>query len=208
MAQQEPNKEPDCYDLAMETPTSRRSRGDDSIYFDAANNCWTAAVSLGFGPDGKRLRRKVTGRTKTAVKDKLKALRREVEAGIQSSPSYMMALCIEDWLSQGLAGRSDDTVANYRYAAEHARAKLGAVKLRDLTARHVQQALAELSGTLSTRSLRLVHQVIDRAIRHAQSADLVSRNVASLVSAPAGKRGRPSRSLTLDQAVAVLPGSP
>jgi hypothetical protein len=79
----------------METRTRRRARGDDSIYFDAANNCWTAAVSLGFGPDGKRLRRKVTGRTKTVVRDKLKVLRREVEAGIQSSPSYTMALCIE-----------------------------------------------------------------------------------------------------------------
>jgi hypothetical protein len=57
---------------------------------------------------------------------------------------------------------------------------------------------------MSTRSLRLVHQTIERAIRHAQAADLVGRNVASLVDAPEGKGGRPSRSLTLDQAVAVL----
>ena len=61
----------------MATTARRRARGDDSIYFDAANDCWTAAVSLGFTPDGKRrVRRKVTGRTKTVVKDKLKALRR------------------------------------------------------------------------------------------------------------------------------------
>jgi hypothetical protein len=72
----------------MAATARRRGYGEDSIYFDAANNCWTAAVSLGFSPDGKRrIRRKVTGRTKTVVKDKLKALRREVEAGIQSSPS-------------------------------------------------------------------------------------------------------------------------
>jgi integrase len=88
--------------------------------------------------------------------------------------------------------------------ADHAVSKLGAIKLRDLTARHVQTALADLSGSLSTRSLRLVHQIIERAIRHAQAADLVGRNVASLVAAHEGKGGRPSRSLTLDQAVAVL----
>jgi hypothetical protein len=99
----------------MAATARRRGYGEDSIYFDAANNCWTAAVSLGFSPDGKRrIRRKVTGRTKTAVKDKLKALRREVETGIQSSPSYTMALCIEDWLSQGLAGRSAGTSAHRR----------------------------------------------------------------------------------------------
>ena len=73
-----------------------------------------------------------------------------------------------------------------------------------MTARHVQAALTDLSGSLSTRSLRLVHQIIERAIRHAQAADLVARNVASLVTAPEGNRGRPSQSLTLDQATAVL----
>jgi hypothetical protein len=73
-------------------------------------------------------------------------------------------------------------------------AKLGAVKLRALTARHVQAALAELAGSLSTRSLRLVHQVIERAIRHAQAADLVGRNVARWCRLPraeaGGRRGR------------------
>jgi hypothetical protein len=48
-----------------------------------------------------------------------------------------MALCIEDWLSPGLAGRSASTIANYRFAAEHVVAKIGAVRLRDLTARPV-----------------------------------------------------------------------
>jgi integrase len=189
----------------MAAMARRRGYGEDSVYFDAANNCWTGAVSLGFTPDGKRrVRRKVTGRTKTQVKDKLKALRRELDAGIHSSPSYTMALCIEDWLCQGLTALSPSTAANYRHLAGHAISKLGAVKLRDLTARHVQMALADLSGSLSTRSLRLVHQIIERAIRHAQAGDLVGRNVASLVAAPEGKGGRPSRSLTLEQAVAVL----
>jgi integrase len=189
----------------MATTARRRGYGEDSIYFDTVNSCWTGAVSLGFSADGKRrIRRKVTGRTKTEVKDKLRALRRELDAGIRSSSSYSMARCIEDWLSDRLAGRSATTVANYRHLAGHAVSKLGAVKLRDLTARHVQAALTDLSGSLSTRSLRLVHQIIERAIRHAQAADLVGRNVASLISAPEGTGGRPSRSLTMDQAIAVL----
>jgi integrase len=189
----------------MAATARRRGYGEDSIYFDAANNSWSGAVSLGYAADGKRrIRRKVTGRSKTEVKDKLKALHRDLDAGIRPAPSYTMALCLQDWLCQDLAGRSPGTVDNYRYSAAHAVSKLGAIKLRDLTARHVQTALTELSASLSTRSLRLVHQVIERAIRHAQAADLVGRNVASLVTAPQGKTGRPSQSLTLDQAVDVL----
>lgn len=92
---------------------ARRGYGDDSIYFDAVKQRWTGAVSLGYTPDGKRrIQRKVTGKTKTEVKDKLKALRREMDAGIHSSLSYTMALCIEDWLSQGLTKLSPGTVAN------------------------------------------------------------------------------------------------
>jgi hypothetical protein len=84
---------------------ARRGYGDDSVYFDAVRQRWTGAVSLGYTPDGRRrVRRKVTGKTKTEVKDKLKALRRDMDAGIHSSPSYTMALCIEDWLSRGSPG--------------------------------------------------------------------------------------------------------
>lgn len=154
----------------MAATARRRGFGEDSIYFDAANNCWTAAVSMGYSPDGKRrVRRKVTGRTKTAVRDKLRALRRELDAGVQSSPTYTMAACVEDWLSQGLAGRSAGTVANYRYAAKHVVAKLGAVKLRELTARHVQAALAvyrsvRASGDTKTPKSRRVLKLPVKAV--------------------------------------------
>jgi hypothetical protein len=50
-----------------ESTTRRRGRGEDAIYFDETKNRYVGAVSLGFGPDGKRIRRKVTGRTKHAL---------------------------------------------------------------------------------------------------------------------------------------------
>jgi integrase len=48
------------------------------------------------------------------------------------------------------------------------------------------------------------HLALKRAIRHAEANDLVSRNVAALADTPKGQDGRPSKSLTLDQAVAVI----
>jgi hypothetical protein len=58
----------------MVTTARRRGYGDDSIYFDAVKQRWTGAISLGYIPDCKRhVRRKVTGKAKTEVKDKLKA---------------------------------------------------------------------------------------------------------------------------------------
>jgi hypothetical protein len=51
----------------------RRGHGEDAIYFDAAKSRYVGAVSLGFDPDGKRKRRKVTGNTKQEVSDKRKS---------------------------------------------------------------------------------------------------------------------------------------
>jgi integrase len=48
------------------------------------------------------------------------------------------------------------------------------------------------------------HLALKRAIRHAEARDLVSRNVATLADTPTGQAGRPSKSLTLDQAVALI----
>jgi integrase len=48
------------------------------------------------------------------------------------------------------------------------------------------------------------HLALKRAIRHAEASDLVGRNVAVLADTPKGQHGRPSKSLTLDQAVAVI----
>src|SRR5215472_14315533 len=60
----------------------RRGHGEDSIYFDATKNRYVGAVSVGWGPDGKtRIRRKVRGKTKQEVRDKLRALHREMDAG-------------------------------------------------------------------------------------------------------------------------------
>jgi hypothetical protein len=50
---------------------TRRGHGEGSVYRDAANGTWVGAISLGWRPDGSRIRRKVTGRSKTEVREKL-----------------------------------------------------------------------------------------------------------------------------------------
>jgi integrase len=78
------------------------------------------------------------------------------------------------------------------------------VKLRDLSAADVRSALAKLAATRSTRTVQLARNALARAIRYAEASDLVGRNVAALVTAPKGQEGRPSKSLTLAQAQALI----
>lgn len=55
------------------------------------------SVSLGYGPDGKRIRRKVLGKTKQKVRDRLKALHQEMDAGVGSSSTYTVRETVEDF---------------------------------------------------------------------------------------------------------------
>jgi len=48
--------------------SKRRGRGEDSIYWDAAKNCYIGAVSLGYSPSGTRIRKRVMAQTKTEVR--------------------------------------------------------------------------------------------------------------------------------------------
>src|SRR5258707_1105013 len=81
---------------------------------------------------------------------------------------------------------------------------IGAVPLRELTAATVRSGLKELAATRATRRVGMAHAGLTRAIRHAEANDKVRRNVATLVDTPAGQGGRPSKSLTFGQAVALI----
>jgi integrase len=61
-----------------------------------------------------------------------------------------------------------------------------------------------MAARYSTAAVSMGHLALKRAIRHAEAGDLISRNVAALADTPKGQQGRPSKSLTLDQAVAVI----
>ena len=79
------------------TATARRGHGEGSVYRDAANGTWVGAISLGWRSDGSRIRRKVTGRTKTGVREKLKKLQAEADAGLKTSASYTLSKAVDDW---------------------------------------------------------------------------------------------------------------
>jgi integrase len=199
----------------------RRGWGEDSIHFEHRggpcrdperhNGCpgvWRGAISLGFTPDGqRRIRRKVSGKTKTAVKDKLKTLHADLDLGITPKAgysAYTVRQAAEDWLKEGLDGRLAKTIKKNENVLEPILKVIGTRKLRELSAADVRQSLSKMATGYSSAAVSMGHLALKRAIRHAEANDLVGRNVAALVDTPKGQEGRPSKSLTLAQAVAVI----
>jgi len=172
---------------------ARRGWGDDAIYWVTQRRRYVGAASLGYGPDGKRIRKVVSGKTKQEVKDKLKGLHDDLERYVRSSRDYTLKRAVDDWLGDGMDGRSAETVANSRNVLKPVLRQLGDKVLTDLTARDVRAALVRYAATRSTETVSIARLGLERAIRHAEANDLVGRNVAALVDAPQGKRAGPAR---------------
>ncbi len=140
------------------------------------------------------------------LREKLKELHVQVESGLRPKRRYTVNDALDDWLAQRLNGLSASTVTLYqRTIAKALREELGTIRLTDLTAGRVQATLRAMAARLSTRTVQIAHNVLVRAIRQAERDNLVGRNVAALVKPPRGQRaGRPSKSLTLEQAVTLM----
>ncbi len=194
----------------------RRGWGEDSVHFDHSGQCrdpenhrhcpgrWRGVVSLKSGPDGKRRRQKVSGRNKTEVRAKLAELHDELNDGVVSAAGYTVALCVSDWLTEGLSGRAPKTVSAQREVLDPLTAIIGKIPLRELTAAEVRAVLVKLARTRASRTVAMSHAGLTRAIRPAEAFGKVRRNVASLIDTPAGKAGRPSRSMNFAQTVALI----
>jgi hypothetical protein len=176
----------------------------DSRYHRQCRGRWRGVLSKGFGPDGRRRRYKVSGRTKQDVVEALKKKSEELDAGLSTSRSYTVEAAARDWLEYGLPGRSERTRVLYQDALAPLMAKIGKRPLRDLTAGEVGAGLRSLAGVLSSRSLQIAHNSLRRAIRYAEANGRVGRNVAGLIDTPKGRTGRRRRAFTLAQAAVLI----
>ena len=162
--------------------TNRRLRGEGGISFDHRGPCrdnvrhrhcpgrWRGEVTLGFTPKGKRSRRRVAGRTKAEVQEKLKALNADLDVGIipkAGYAAYTVRQAAEDWLKQGLDGRAPKTIKKNENVLGPILTIIGGKKLRELTAAEVQQALTRMATRYSSAAVSMGHNALTRAIRHA-----------------------------------------
>jgi integrase len=183
----------------------RRGRGEGSIYKDEAKGRWYAAVSVGYGPDGKTWRRhKISGRTRAEVAAKLRAFQAEQDSGARPTPGYTVQRAVDDWLAEGLDGRSAGTVTLNRNVLKPVTAIIGGIELRQLTAHDVRRALTQLAKNDSSRTVVIAHNALTRALRHAEANRHILHNAAALVDTPKGQGGRPSKALAAEQAAALV----
>jgi hypothetical protein len=98
-------------------------------------------------------------------------------------PSEARSITVGEFLDAWLRSIRG-TVARHTYrdyeskVRLHLKPALGRIRLRDLKAHHLQTLYADLSQTLSPRSVEYAHTTISKALNQAEAWDYVTRNVA------------------------------
>jgi integrase len=182
----------------------RRGSGEDSVYRDGDR--WRGAVSLGQDEAGRRVRKKVSGRTRAEAAEKLRKLRQQVDAGIIPDDTLTVGAFLDRWLTVNVPGTvAESTEDDYRDTVRlHLSPGLGSKRLAKLSVVDLDKLWkSKRDAGYSTNSVRLMRTILRRALGQAQREGIVFRNVAAL-SAPPRVRSREGRTLTVEQARRLL----
>jgi integrase len=185
-----------------------RLHGEGSIYREG--DYWVASVEAGRDPvTGRRVRRKLKARTKRELVARMAEVRQQLETGSGGrATSVTVGEFLHRWLDDVVAPRveSANTVHNYRsVVTAHIVPSLGSVRLTKLTPEMVDQFLASRARAGLSRSyVGRMRAVLTSALRHAERRSLVSRNAAALAVMPRCEPTASRRSLTVDEARALI----
>lgn len=185
---------------------SRRAHGEGGVRWVESRQRFVAEKTVGYDGRGKRIVRSGWGKSETAALRALAKNVREYEAGLlPDARRVTVSQAVEDWLKYERSNVGEKTKeGNEEQYRLHIAPYLGGRRLKELRPAEVDEWLLRISSDLSTSTLKQVRAVLRRSINRAVKHGLVERNVVELCPAPKGRPGRPSKSLSLQQASDVL----
>lgn len=169
---------------------SRRGRGEGSI-FRRKDGLWSAEVSLGYGPDGKRRRVTLYGKTKREVQEKLLKLQQDALQGLPVKPEKItVEQHLRDWLAAKKRQVKSGTYLKYEsHLLTHVIPAIGAVQLRDLDYRRINALYHRLEEKgLAPATMSDVASILRSALEDAVVKGLIPKNPAKMVPKPAHRR--------------------
>lgn len=178
----------------------KRSNGQGTVYRQKDGR-WAAELYVNQS-DGRRVRRRVYGKTRREAEDKMMELRQKSDTGVPI-PSAQLTLekFLAEWLEQIVGPRvRPNTLSHYAFHADmYLVPDLGNRQLGKLTAREVRLYLDSLGRAgRGVRTIRYVHATLRAALEDAVREELIEKNVAKLVRPPAAPR-TDRQPLTVDE---------
>jgi integrase len=190
---------------------TRRENNSGGISQRSSDGLWVIQMDVHAPGAAKRKRRTLYAHSITEARAKAKQLRKEIDAGIVATAGMTVETWLRTWLeTQVYPRRKPKTAQTYRSAVEqYLIPTLGRIRLDKLTPGHIHAMHAAVltpgknGKTRSSTTALGAHSVLRTALQAAVKAELITRNVATLVDAPR-LAVSDSTGLSGDDAVALL----
>ena len=164
------------------------SRYGDGTVFQLKNGKWAAQVTLGYRPDGKRLRRTKTCVSRADAIKKLQKLREDAKTKTSNKSEAITFgdfanYCLENYATQTCRA---STINGYRYLLEHyAQGYLWHVRLRDIDPDHIIKMMKQLEiYGLSHNSRKRVRGVVGKILQMGVEQRIIGMNAVKLTPVP------------------------
>jgi integrase len=158
--------------------SGRRANGEGTnISFNQARDRWEAKITI----DGKRY--SITGHTRKDVRLRMTAMARDRDRGMPTPEANItVAKWLDDWLQARRGIRDSSWIRNEQLVRIHLRPGLGKHRLAKLTPAHVQRFYADklAEGTLSSSTVKRMHETLHKCLQDALHMGLVVRNAADV----------------------------
>ena len=186
-----------------------RGHNEGTVFWHKKRRLWCACITA--RSSGKVIRKYRYAKTQKLALEQLRALQNELEAGKLNDPNRVL---LRDYLAWWLENIAEP---NYRYASwryytgladNHVAPAIGACRISQLKAHHVDELLQSVKNTKSNRSgsPRLRQQIYDflkKVLATAVRRETLGRNVCDSVDRPKVPKSEIS-TLTEAQAAALL----
>jgi integrase len=172
---------------------TRRTNGEGTITPHKKDSSgkviqWKGAISLGYGTDGKLVRRWVYGKTTSEVREKMDALKSARNSHLlttESAAGMTFGAYLEKWLAHVEERIKPKTHKEYsRVANSRLTPILGKKKLEKLTPLDLETAIRQIRLEHSPSEARRSHTIAGIALKQALRWQLVPRNIKEAVTAP------------------------
>ena len=92
---------------------TRRNPGEGGLHWEESRQRWFATVYLGYAPNGKRRKVKISAGLRPRPRRSFQQLVRDRDDGqVLGGQTYTVRDAVESWLAHGLIGRQESTVVN------------------------------------------------------------------------------------------------
>lgn len=200
-------------------PSAKRSNGEGSIYFDRAKQRWVGATTVGLDARGRPIRRKVSGGTRQEAAGKLRDLM-QLAGTVDLTKRVTVGELAEEWWDayQRTATRGVTTLSVRRQRLERHvihDSRIAKREAESLRVEHVERWLGAkiadgytaADGThrdYAPSTISAIRGDLSQIMNWAVRRRRVAHNPASHVEVAPARESAPKRTLTVDQAVALL----